>query len=236
MFLCPAVKYIFFHLHKQENTISNQQSSNHFRQSFFIMLGFVILLWSIQIASALFSLELVRYGVYPGDLSGVRGILFAPLIHGSFAHIFANTLPLLVMGTAMLLGYPRSSKFVFPLIYFGVGFMVWLFGRESYHVGASGINFGLLTFVFVVGALRWDKKAIALSCLVFFMYGSMIWGVFPTEPGVSFESHFFGAVIGVLCAFIFRNMDAKPPEKRYDWEDETEEPDDYFKDDNPTIH
>jgi len=196
----------------------------------------VILLWLIQITSALFGLKLVSFGVYPGEIPGLKGILFAPLIHGSFAHIFSNTLPLLVMGTTMLLGYPRSSKFVFPALYFGVGLMVWIFGRESFHVGASGINFGLLTFVFVIGALRWDKSAIALSCLVFFMYGSMIWGIFPTEPGVSFESHFFGAAIGVLCAIIFRNFDPKPPEKRYDWEDETEEPADYLEDDNHTIH
>jgi len=200
------------------------------------MLWFVALLWLIQITSEIFGLDLVRLGVYPGEMSGLRGILFAPLIHSSFTHIFSNTPPLLVMGTAMLLGYPRSSKFVFPVIYFGVGLMVWIFGRESFHVGASGINFGLLAFVFVIGALRWDKKAIALSCLVFFMYGSMIWGIFPTEPNISFESHFFGAAIGALCAIIFRNVDARPPEKHYDWEDETEEPDDIVEDDNQPIH
>ena len=196
----------------------------------------MILLWLIHIASVVFGLDLIRYGVYPGEVSGLRGILFAPLIHGSFVHVFSNTLPLLVMGTAMLLGYPRSSRYVFPIIYFGVGIMVWLFGRESFHVGASGIAFGLLTFVFVIGALRWDKRAIALSCLVFFMYGGMIWGIFPIEPGVSFESHFFGAVIGIVCAIVFRNVDTRPPEKRYDWEDETEESEDIPEDDNYTIH
>ena len=219
---------------KQEITISIQKSFNNFRKSFYTTLWFVILLWVIHIASALFGLELVRYGVYPREIAGLRGILFAPLIHGSFSHIFSNTLPLLVMGTAMLLGYSR--KFVIPLIYFGVGIMVWIFGRQSFHIGASGINFGLLTFLFVIGVLRWDKRAIALSCLIFFMYGSMIWGIFPTEPGVSFESHFFGAVIGVLCAIIFRKVDAKPPEKRYDWEGETEEPEELLEDENPTIH
>lgn len=221
---------------KQEITIYNHQSSINLRKSFFIILSFVILLWLIQITNALFGLDIVRFGIYPREILGLRGVLFAPLIHGSFAHIFSNTLPLLILGTAMLLGYPRSSKYVFPIIYFGVGLMVWLFGRDSFHVGASGINFGLFTFVFVIGALRWDKRAIALSCLVFFMYGGMIWGIFPTEPGVSFESHFFGAVIGVLCAIIFRNYDTKLPEKRYDWEDETEELDDFIENDEHTIH
>lgn len=134
------------------------------------------------------------------------------------------------------MGYPRSSKFVFPIIYFGTGLMVWLFGRESFHIGASGLSFGFLTFVFVIGALRWDKQAIALSCLVFFLYGGMIWGIFPSQPGISFESHFFGAILGVFCAIIFRNFDPKPPQKRYDWEDETEEPIDHDENSNPTLH
>jgi len=184
----------------------------------------VVFLWVIQINNAVFGLGLIHLGVYPREISGLMGVLFAPLIHGSYAHVFSNTLPLLVLGTAMLLGYPRSSKFVFPIIYFGVGILVWFFGRPSFHIGVSGINFGLLTFVFVIGVLRWDKRAIALSCLVFFLYGGMLWGIFPIERSVSFESHFFGAVIGVVCAILFRNFDSRPPEKHYDWEDETEEP------------
>ena len=184
---------------------------------------FVLLIWAIQINNSVFGLGLIHLGVYPREISGLRGILFAPLIHGSFSHVFSNTLPLLILGTAMLLGYPRSSKFVFPIIYFGVGIMVWLFGRPSFHIGVSGINFGLLTFVFVIGILRWDKRAIALSCLVFFLYGGMIWGVFPIERSVSFESHLSGAAIGILCAILFRNFDSRPPERHYDWEEETEE-------------
>lgn len=184
----------------------------------------MVFLWVIQINNAVFGLGLIHLGVYPREISGLMGVLFAPLIHGSYAHVFSNTLPLLVLGTAMLLGYPRSSKFVFPIIYFGVGILVWFFGRPSFHIGVSGINFGLLTFVFVIGVLRWDKRAIALSCLVFFLYGGMLWGIFPIERSVSFESHFFGAVIGVVCAILFRNFDSRPPEKHYDWEDETEEP------------
>jgi len=78
-------------------------------------------------------------------------------------------------------------------------------------------------FLFVVGALRWDKRAIALSMIVFFLYGSMIWGIFPLEPGISFESHFFGAIIGVVLAIVLKNRDPAPLEKTYSWEDETDE-------------
>ena len=220
----------------RDRAINTEQTQNSFRKSFFPVFWFVIVLWLIHITSAVFDLNLIQFGVYPGAISGLNGVVFAPLIHGSFSHVFSNTLPLLVLGTAMLLGYPRSSKYVFPIIYFGVGLLVWAFGRESFHVGASGISFGLLTFVFVIGALRWDKSAIALSCLVFFMYGGMIWGIFPTEPGISFESHFFGAAIGVLCAIIFRNLDPKPPEKRYDWEGESVELEDFIADNDRTLH
>ncbi|MGD8560385.1 MAG: rhomboid family intramembrane serine protease [Gammaproteobacteria bacterium] len=201
-----------------------------------MVLWFVVALWVIHIVDTLFDLQLARLGVYPGEIAGLKGVLFAPLIHGSFVHVFSNTLPLLVLGTAMLVGYPRSSKFVFPIIYFGTGVMVWLFGRESFHIGASGLSFGFLTFVFVIGALRWDKQAIALSCLVFFLYGGMIWGIFPSRPGISFESHLFGSILGVLCAIIFRNYDPRPPKKRYDWEDEPEQSIDSDESSGPTLH
>jgi membrane associated rhomboid family serine protease len=193
------------------------------RKAFYISLLFVVTLWTIHLVSTIFGLDLYKFGIFPRETIGLRGILFAPLIHASFSHLFSNTLPLLVLGTALLLGYPRASKIVLPVIYLGSGLAVWLFARSSFHIGASGITFGLLSFVFVVGALRWDPKAIALSCLVFFMYGGMIWGILPIDPKISFESHFFGAVIGVACAFILRNYDKKPPEKRYDWEGESEE-------------
>jgi membrane associated rhomboid family serine protease len=195
------------------------------RKAFKIPLLFVAALWVIHIVSTILGLDLYQYGILPRETIGLRGILFAPLIHGSFSHLFSNTLPLLVLGTALILGYPRASKLVIPAIYFGSGLAVWLFARSSFHIGASGITFGLMSFVFVVGALRWDPKAIALSCLVFFLYGGMIWGVLPIDPRISFESHLFGAIIGIVCAFIFRNYDKKPPVKRYDWEGESEEDD-----------
>ena len=113
-----------------------------------------------------------------------------------------------------------------PAIWLLSGLGVWLFARSSFHFGASGLTFGFMFFVFVIGALRWDARAIALSCLVFFMYGSMIWGIFPTEPNVSFEYHFFGAAVGVAGAILLRRLDPKPPRKRYDWEDESEETED----------
>ena len=151
------------------------------------------------------------------------GILAAPLIHGSLTHLFANSAPIIILGTALLYGYPKSARIVIPSIYVGSGFGVWLFARSSYHIGASGLTFGMMFFIFTVGALRWDRRAIALALVVFLLYGGMIWGIFPSKPNISFESHFFGALMGVVLAFLLKHHDPAPAEKRYSWEDEQDE-------------
>ncbi|MFH0351648.1 MAG: rhomboid family intramembrane serine protease, partial [Chromatiales bacterium] len=132
-------------------------------------------------------------------------------------------LPLFVLGTAIVYVYPRSARIAVPVILLGSGLGVWLFGRPSYHIGASGLAHGLMFFLFALGVLRWDRPAMALSMLVFFLYGGMVWGIFPQEPGGSFESHVFGAVTGLALAFLLRHYDPPPPEKKYDWEGEGED-------------
>jgi len=192
------------------------------KRAFVTVTAFIGLLWLIWLADALLGLQLGRFGVYPRTLDGLSGILFAPLIHGSWSHLFANTSPLLVLGTLLLYGYPRSARIALLGIYLGCGLGVWLFARSSFHIGASGLTHGLMFFIFVSGILRRDRLAIALSLLVFFLYGGMVWSVLPQQPDISFESHFFGAASGVLFAFLLRKREPKKPEKRYDWEDEEE--------------
>ena len=212
-------------------TTEPAEAKPRLKRAFAAAASFVALLWLIWFADAGLGLHLVRFGVYPGALDGLPGILFAPLIHGSWLHLIANTPALLVLGTALFYGYPRSAGIAAPILYLGSGLGVWLFARESYHIGASGLTHGMMFFIFVIGILRRDRPAIALSLLVFFLYGGMVWSVLPQQPGISFESHFFGAVTGVTLAFLLRNRDAKRPEKRYDWEDEPETGDDPFFDD-----
>jgi membrane associated rhomboid family serine protease len=182
--------------------------------------AFISLLWIILLGDMIFSLELYRYGVYPRELNGLWGILSAPLIHSSWSHLLANTPSLFVLGTLLLYAYPKSTKIVLPLIYLGSGLGVWLFARSSFHLGASGLTHGLMFFLFVIGVLRRDKQSIALSLIVFFLYGGMIWGIFPQAPGISFESHFFGAAMGVILAVLLRKYEPLSQEKKYDWEDE----------------
>ena len=119
--------------------------------------------------------------------------------------------------TVVLYFYPKVAYKVFTIIYFGSGILVWFFGREVYHIGASGIIYGFVSFLFFSGIFRKDNRSIALALVVIFLYGGLIWGVLPVEKGVSWESHLFGAIVGLISAFIFRKVD---PPKRYDWEDE----------------
>ena len=203
--------------------INPQKDRQQLKRSFSIVALFTAALWLIKIIETLTGIALYKYGIQPGELTGLTGILFAPLIHSTFSHLFANTAPLLILGTALLYGYPKSARIVIPVIYLGTGIGVWLFARQFYHIGASSLTFGFMFFVFTIGAIRWDKRAIALSMIVFFLYGSMIWGIFPNDAGTSFESHFFGAIIGVFLAILLRNYDPHAPEKTYSWEQDEEE-------------
>jgi membrane associated rhomboid family serine protease len=213
-------------MQSESHSLNNpREDSRHLKRSFTAVASFTAVLWLIKIVEMMVGANFASYGVYPGQPGGLTGIIWSPLIHTSFSHLLANTAPLLLLGTALLYGYPRSAKIVIPAVYFGSGLGVWLFARDAFHVGASGLTFGFMFFVFTVGVLRWDKRATALSLVVFFLYGGMIWGIFPSQPDISFESHFFGAMIGIALAVLLRNRDPYPPEKQYSWEqDEVTDP------------
>lgn len=199
------------------------RARDHFRLAAKLSLGFVAVLWLI--ASFGWGLGLERFGVRPRQWIGLPGILFAPLLHAGFAHLLANTLPLLVLGTTMLHLYPTASFRVMPAVYLGPGIAVWLFARGGNHVGASGLVYGLVSYVFVAGLFRRDRRAIAASLLVAFMYGTAVWGVLPLREGVSWETHLAAALIGASMAIAFRHAD-RPPRVQYSWEVEAaNEPD-----------
>ncbi len=188
-----------------------------------LFIGFLWLLKSIEIMTGL---SLVEFGIYPGRISGLIGILLAPLIHGSVEHLVANTLPIFILGVCILHIYPRSAFQTLPILYLASGIGVWLFARPVYHIGASGLTYGMMFFIFIIGILRRDRLAIAVSMLVFFLYGGMIWGILPRDPAISFEYHFFGAMTGIILAFIMKDRDLKIPEKKYDWDDATDDEED----------
>lgn len=186
-------------------------------QKLVIPLTFPIVLWLIHLITYLFNLQTYKLGILPRSFTGLIGIITSPLIHGSFSHLISNTAPLIIMGIGIFYFYPKVAYKVFLLIYLGTGIFVWLFAREVYHIGASGIIYGFVSFLFFSGVFRKDNRSIALALVVIFLYGGLIWGVLPTQRGVSWESHLFGGLSGLISAFIFRKVD---PPKKYEWEDE----------------
>ncbi len=184
----------------------------------FILPGtFVLLMWIVKLLEVIFNLNFTTFGIYPRSFANLPGILFSPLIHAGFSHLFSNTIPMIFLGWGVVFFYKNASIKVFISIYFFTGILVWLFAREAYHIGASGIIYGLVTFLFFSGIIRRDNRSIALALVVTFLYGSLIWGVLPVNNGISWESHLFGALVGIVLAFLLRKSD---PYKRYDWEDE----------------
>ena len=196
-----------------------------FRHALTAVTLFVLLLWVIELLDRSLDLQLHHLGIYPREPAGLQGILYAPLIHGSWGHLLSNSFALLTLGVALLYGYPRAAIPVLLFVYLCSGVGVWLFARSSFHFGASGLTHGMMFFIFTSGILRRDRQSIALSMIVFFIYGGMIWSIFPQESGISYESHFFGALSGLLAAFLFRDRDPPVPEKKYDWEDDDSDAD-----------
>lgn len=179
-------------------------------------------IWVAWLAAQWLDWPLNDLGIEPRHWSGLIGILTAPLMHASFEHLMANTLPLIMLATLVLYAYPLAARIALPMIWLVSGMGVWLLARTSVHVGASGITHGLMFFLFFIGLLRRDRLAITISLVVFFLYGSMVMTVLPREPGISFEYHLTGALSGIWAAFLLRNRDPEPPRKRYSWEDEDE--------------
>ncbi len=199
------------------HTDSTRARAN-FRLAVKTSLGFVALLWLIPLLG--WGLGFEQYGIRPREWIGLPGILAAPLLHADFNHLLANTLPLIVLGTMMFHLYPYAAFRVLPAIYLGPGILVWLLARGGDHLGASGLIYGLVGYIFVAGLIRHDRRAVAGSMIVAFMYGSLIWGVLPVNPRYSWETHLAAAVIGVVMAVLLRHRDLAP-RVRYSWEDES---------------
>ena len=182
---------------------------------------FVFFLWMIKIIEVLFDIDLSGFGIYPQTTRGLPGLLFSPLIHADFGHLFNNSLPLFFLGVALFYFYSEVAVRVFILTYILTGLMVWVAGRNAWHIGASGLVYGLASFLFFSGIIRRHFRLIALSMLVVFLYGSMVWGIFPgTYKNVSWESHMLGFFVGIILAVAYRNKGPQRPV--YEWmEDES---------------
>ncbi len=189
-------------------------------KSFLYPVLFVLLLWIIHAVQAAADLSLFKLGILPRRLSGLTGILTAPLIHADFSHLVSNSPPLIVLGLGITYSYPTLSKKLFASVYFFHGLLVWIFARQAFHIGASGLIYGFVSFLFFSGIIRRDNRSIALALIVTFLYGGLTWGVLPVKAEISWEAHLFGSITGIISAFIFRKSDPAP---KYEWEEEESE-------------
>ncbi len=184
---------------------------------------FVFFMWMVKIIEILFEIDLSDFGIYPLTLKGVPGILFSPFIHADFNHLFSNSLPLFLLGVALFYFYSEVALKVFILTFFLTGILVWVAGRDAWHIGASGLVYGLASFLFFSGIIRRYFRLIALSLLIVFLYGSMVWGLFPgVYKNVSWESHMLGFFSGVVLAIWFRKKGPQAPVHQWLEEEEGE--------------
>jgi membrane associated rhomboid family serine protease len=205
-----------------------------FRHSLLFPSLFVGLFWLVKLVEITLGISFVKGGVYPRHLKGLHGILSSPFVHSGYAHLVSNSVPFFILLFALVYFYRKYSYRIFWQIFLFSGICVWLAGREAWHIGASGVVYGLAAFHLVSGIMRNDVRLLTISVVVVFLYGGMVWGMFPINPDVSWESHLWGAVSGVILALHYRkyNVSRKP----FDWEnepEEEEEPTDHLEPEGP---
>jgi membrane associated rhomboid family serine protease len=187
---------------------------------------FLFVIWTVKIIEVVFDVSFAPYGIEPLKVRGLVGIATAPLIHADFKHLFSNSIPLFILGGCLFYFYKEIAFRIFFLMYFITGLWVWFLARGGIHIGASGLVYALAAFLFTSGIIRRDVRLLAITFLVTFLYGSMVWGIFPgfyPERNISWESHLMGLLAGVILAFFFRSKG--PRKKVYEWELEPEEDD-----------
>jgi len=196
---------------------------NHILNSLLYPFIFVFTIVVIFFIEVIFEINLSNYGIYPRNFSGLKGVLFAPFLHGDASHLINNAIPLLILGTTLFYFYKEIALKVFLWIFLMGGFWTWVSAREAMHIGASGVIYGLFSFLLISGFIRRNIQLIAISFFVVFIYGSMIWGIFPIKKHISFESHFWGFVAGLILAIYYRKQG--PQKKVHHWEEDDEDED-----------
>ncbi len=177
---------------------------DHLRESLMFPIGALLFIWAVHVFRIFSDIDPGEYGIVPRSIFGLRGIFTAPFMHGSSGHIASNSVPLLALSTLTFYFYQRVALRAFWLIYFLTGVLVWMFARPVSHIGASGVVYGLVAFLFWNGITRGSTRSIILSLVVLFFYSGMFVGVLPNEEGVSWESHLLGSLSGIFAAFWYK--------------------------------
>lgn len=168
-----------------------------------IPLRLVFIMWMIFLIQEIYGISLAAFGIFPRAPLGLIGILTGPWVHGNWLHLVSNTFPLLFLGTTLFVFYTRIATRVFFQCYIYTGILVWIFARPTFHIGASGVVYGIAFFLIFFGIFRKDFKSLFISIVIVFFYGSLFYGVLPNQPGVSWESHLLGGLIGTFSSVYY---------------------------------
>ncbi|NAY92914.1 rhomboid family intramembrane serine protease [Muricauda sp. JGD-17] len=188
----------------------------------------VLAIWTVFWVELQLGINLNDMGIYPRRISGLQGVLFSPFIHSSVEHLYNNTIPLAVLTSFLFYFYRIAALRIVLWGVFLSGLLTWFIGRPSFHIGASGLIYVLASFIFFKGIFTKHYRLVALSLIVVFIYGSMIWYIFPVKDGISWEGHLSGFITGFLLAVMTKV--SIPSEKKYTWERE-----DYNEKDDPFL-
>lgn len=181
-----------------------KELKNDIQRSAFVPLLFLTVCWLVFGVESFFNISFHQYGLKPRDWEGLRGILFMPFLHGDIEHILNNSFGILVLGFLLFLSYKEIALIVFAMIFLLSGLWTWTLALAGTHIGASAIIYGLFSFLTLSGLLRRDVKLLAVTFLVLFAHQGMVWGIFPTKPGISWEGHLAGFLAGITLAIYFR--------------------------------
>ncbi|MGB1988440.1 MAG: rhomboid family intramembrane serine protease [Flavobacteriales bacterium] len=195
----------------------NSKMSTQRKYSIFILPAlFILVLFVVEWIEHTYGMRFAKYGILPRTLEGLKGVLLSPFIHSDWKHLTNNALPLFVLTATLGFFYKGIAKEVFLWSWLMSGLWLWAIGRPSFHIGASGLLYALASFLFFSGFIRKHTKLMSISMFVVFLYGGMVWGIFPMKKHISWEGHLAGALAGLILAYWFK--DNGPPKQVYQYE------------------
>ena len=191
--------------------------STQIKNSIFILPAlFILVLFIVEWVEHTYCMHFAKYGILPRTLEGLKGVLLSPFIHSDWKHLTNNALPLFILTAALAFFYKGIAKEIFLWSWLMSGIWLWAIGRPSFHIGASGLLYSIASFLFFSGFIRKHTKLMSISMFVVFLYGGMVWGIFPMKKHISWEGHLVGALAGLILAYWFK--DSGPPKQVYQYE------------------
>ena len=206
--------------------MTSQDEKRLLTSSLIIPTILVAIMWLVKIVETVFDLDFSFLGIKPISAEGLPGILLFHFIHGDWHHLFANTVPILVLGASLYYFYRPIANKILLILMFSTGLITWCMARDGVHIGASGLVYGLTFFLMLSGFIRRDRKLIIISLIVVFLYGSIVWGLYPKyaiENNISWEGHLAGFIMGIVLAFYFRKEG--PQREEHVWEEDEDDSD-----------